>query len=396
MMNTGGCLLVRADASAQIGTGHVMRCLALAKAWQTSGGKVTFFCAELLPALEQRLREEGIEVITIEVQAGTGPDMEQTAEFAKRLHATWLVVDGYQFGPDYYRQLRLRGLRTLAVDDDARFSDYCADIVLNQNAAANEAMYQSRQPYTKVLLGSSFVLLRPEFLGGWRNREMDELEEQIPRGLKPAWNDKNKGCLSGAPEGASLPGDDGLRVPAQDFRSRVPELARKLLITLGGSDPENVTRKVVQALAEMRGEEVEVRVVLGSGYSHAAALRPLLSSMNKISLVENPPNMVPLMAWADLAISAAGGTCWELAYMGLPAVVMAISRGQLDIAQAVADRGVAHSLGWHADVSGDEIQRAVRMLLHDSARRASMSRAGRELVDGQGPKRVVDFLRSAA
>ena len=400
MMNRATSLLVRADASANIGAGHVMRCLALGKAWQVSGGRVTFCCAEVLPALQQRLRQEDIEVITIDAQAGTGSDMEQTAELAKRLHAMWLVVDGYRFDPDYYRQLRLRGLHTLAIDDDGRFDDYCADVVLNQNASASEAMYKNRQPYTKLLLGSAFVLLRPEFIGA---PAVNDLEEQIPRGLKSARNDKNKECPSGGPEGAPFQNSGASRffqhpcgVSQPALRSRVPQIARNLLITMGGSDPENVTLKVVQALAETPDEAVETRVVVGSGYSHIAELRSLLSGMNHISLVENPPDMVPLMAWADLAISAAGGTCWELAYMGVPAVVIAISRDQLGIAEAVADRGVAHNLGWHTDVSEGGIRQAVRMLLRNPKRRAAMSWAGRELVDGHGPKRVVEFLRSTA
>lgn len=392
-MNRATRLLMRADAGANIGAGHVMRCLALGKAWQTSGGKVTFCCAELLPALQQRLRQEDIEVITINAQAGTASDREQTAELAKRLHAMWLVVDGYRFDPDYYRQLRQRGLHTLAIDDDGCFDDYCADVVLNQNASASEAMYKNRQPYTKLLLGSAFVLLRPEFIGA---PAVNDLEEQIPRGLKSARDDKNKECPSGAPEDAPFQNDDACGVSQPALRSRVPQIARNLLITMGGSDPENVTLKVVQALAETPDEAVETRVVVGSGYSHVAELRSLLSGMNHISLVENPPDMVPLMAWADLAISAAGGTCWELAYMGVPAVVIAISRDQQGIAQAVGDRAVAHNLGWHTNVSADEIRQAVCMLLRDPKRRAAMSWAGRELVDGHGPKRVVEFLRSTA
>jgi UDP-2,4-diacetamido-2,4,6-trideoxy-beta-L-altropyranose hydrolase len=341
-------LLVRADASPKIGAGHVMRCLALSKAWQFSGGDVTFASAEMLPPLKVRLQQERFGLVAIEGEPGSEQDAQRTGEVAKQLQSEWVVVDGYRFVPDYYRRLRGRGVRSLAIDDDGRFDEYVSDAVLNQNASAEEAMYRNRQPCTKLLLGSSFVLLRPEFARAPRERE-------------------------------------------------IPRVARRLLITMGGSDPENVTRKVVGVLSEISGEALEIRVVLGSGYCHAAELRTLVSnSKASICLEENPPDMVPLMTWADLAISAAGGTCWELAYMGVPAVVVAISGDQCGIGEAVANRGVAHSLGFHAHVSASQIVDAVHQLMMDQQRRSEMSKAGQRLIDGLGPKRVVEFLQSAA
>lgn len=341
-------LLVRADASTQIGAGHVMRCIALSNAWRCSGEDVTFACAEVVPGLQQRLQQEHFEVVAIEGEPGGGQDAQRTGELAKQLRSEWVVVDGYQFGPDYYRGLRCSGLRSLAIDDDGRFDDYCANVVLNQNASASEAMYKGRQPYTRLMLGSSFVLLRPEFTRAPRER-------------------------------------------------KIPEIAQKLLITMGGSDPENVTLRVVQAVAEMRSDKVEVRVVLGAGYRHAAELRDLISNLEAdISVEENPPDMVPLMTWADLVISAAGGTCWELAYLGVPAVVIAISSDQAGIAQAVQAGGVARNLGCHADMSASQIIDVVYELMIDKQQRSEMSRNGQQLVDGLGAKRVVEFLQRTA
>lgn len=343
--NTG--LLVRADASAQIGAGHVMRCLALSKAWQKTGRSAMFASAEMLPALRDRLQEEGIEVAAIEAQPGDEEDVQHTRDLANRLGVSWIVVDGYRFHPPYYQELRRSGLRSLAIDDDGRFEEYSADVVLNQNASACEAMYVCRASHTRLLLGSRFVLLRPEFT-------------QLKRAPK------------------------------------VPAAARRLLVTMGGSDPENVTLKVVQAMDAI-ADGVEVRVVLGSGYSQRAELGAVVANMKTdVSVEANVSDMAPLMRWADLAVSAAGGTCWELAYMGIPAVVVAISRDQVGIAQAAAERQVARNLGWHADVSPVQIADAVRALMTDSEGRRAMSRAGQELVDGQGADRVVEFLQGAA
>jgi len=348
MMRRRKSLLVRADASTQIGAGHVMRCLALGKAWQGAGGDVTFASAEIMPAVKRRLQQETINVVAIEGESGSELDGQHTGDLAKGLHAEWVVVDGYCFGPTYYRQLRQREVHSVAIDDDGRFEEYTSDVVLNQNASATETIYRNRQPYTKLLLGSSFVLLRPEFTSVTCKRD-------------------------------------------------TPQVARNLLVTMGGSDPENVTLKVLRALNDSWADDVNVKIVLGSGYRHTDELRALVSTSKlSVSVEENPPDMVPLMAWADMAISAAGGTCWELAYMGVPSILTAISPDQVCIARAAMDRGAAYSLGWHADISGAHLAESVRMLGEDHERRRAMSRAGQKLVDGVGPKRVVEFLRSAA
>jgi UDP-2,4-diacetamido-2,4,6-trideoxy-beta-L-altropyranose hydrolase len=167
-----------------------------------------------------------------------------------------------------------------------------------------------------------------------------------------------------------------------------------VLVTMGGSDPQNITLKVVQALIEVAAEGVEVRVVAGSGYRHLEQLRACTGTMRgRVSVEENPTEMAPLMAWADIAVSAAGGTCWELACMGVPAVVIAISKDQCGSAQAVADQGTGCNLGWHSDISSRDIKDAVQRLLHDRERRQAMSTAGQTLVDSQGPRRVVEFLQ---
>jgi UDP-2,4-diacetamido-2,4,6-trideoxy-beta-L-altropyranose hydrolase len=338
-------LLIRADASAAIGTGHVMRCLALAKAWQGTGGQVCCLMAESIPALEQRFAREGVTVGRIAAEPGTASDAEQTVAEARRLGAAWVVADGYRFDPDYIRKLKAAGLRVLSLDDDGRFDFYPADVVLNQNISANSSMYDKREPSTRLLLGSEYVLLRPEFLAEPRAREH-------------------------------------------------PAMVRKVLVTMGGSDPENVTRKVLLAL--LRTEtSFEARIVTGSGNPWQDELQVLAAQRVGFQLERSPANMAPLMSWADIAISGAGGTCWELAYLGLPAIIIALSRDQREIASGLARNHVAVILGWHANLSEERISDTFNGLLGDQGRRRAMSERGLKLVDGRGGERVVAFLQSS-
>lgn len=338
-------LIIRADASPAIGAGHVMRCLALAKAWQRTGGNVVCLMAESISALEERLVREEIGVKRISVAPGSKTDAEQTVAQSGLATAAWLAVDGYRFDPTYIRALRDAGLRTLFFDDDGRFDFYPADVVLNQNISASPAMYDKREAFTRLLLGSDYVLLRPEFLAEPRTREY---------------------------------------LPA----------VRKVLVTMGGSDPENVTQKVLLALLQMEAN-FEVRIVVGSGSAWQDGLEMLAARRAGFGLERSPENMAPLFRWADIAISGAGGTVWELAYLGLPAIVIALSPDQREIARGLAANDVAVSLGWHANLAEEQIAGTLESLLGDPERRRAMGERSQRLIDGCGADRVVAFLQNS-
>ena len=347
-MMAGDSILFRCDASAAIGSGHVMRCLALAKAWQRTGGQVCYLTAETIAALDGRFAEEGFQHERLAVPPGSLQDAQQTAEWANRLGAKWVVVDGYQFVPDFIRRLKSSGARVLMLDDDARFDSYEADVVLNQNIDAKAEHYKVGA-CSQILLGADYVLLRPEFLA-----------EHPPR--------------------------------------ETAKVGRKLLVTLGGSDSEDVTSSVVGALSRL-GHEFEATVVVGGGSPHYDSLRILVEELHgkipagEIRLERSPANMASLMREADVAIAAAGGTCWELAFLGVPMILITLSRDQEANAAALSRTGAALSLGWHANLSEREIGDAIGLLMNDVERRRTMSERGKRLVDGRGADRVVKFLQ---
>ncbi|NYT10684.1 MAG: UDP-2,4-diacetamido-2,4,6-trideoxy-beta-L-altropyranose hydrolase, partial [Methanosarcinales archaeon] len=234
-------LVIRADASTRIGTGHVMRCLALAQAWQDSGRRAVFAMGMGSPVLVDRLTFEGMEVFHLSAEPGSTEDAEQTADLAQSMGSDWVVVDGYHFGSDYQRIIKESGLRLLFIDDNGHVCHYYADIVLNQNLHANEDLYRNREPYTKLLLGTQYVLLRREF-----------------------W-------------------------PWRSWKRDIPEVARKLLVTLGGSDPDNVTLKVIQVLQQI--EQLETVVVIGGSNLHYEELSSALESNGSTDLKKDVKNM---------------------------------------------------------------------------------------------------------
>lgn len=339
-----GVLLLRADAGAQMGTGHLMRCLALGKTWMLEGGKAVLITACQNDALLDRARRAGLTVVAVSAPCPAGEDLHLTVEWVHRHPGAWLVLDGYGFDSAYQRVVKQAGARLLVVDDDVHADHYYADVILNQNIHATELHYQC-EPGTQLLMGTRFALLAPDFLA-WR-----------------------------------------------DHRLEVPAVAHRVLVTLGGGDPKNQTTKIVRALKLARLPGLEVAVVVGGANPHLNSLEQELKNLGRaFRLVHNSDNMPELMAWAEMAVSAAGTTVWELAYMRVPTLVLVLAENQIRISAALQEAGLARSLGWFADVDENVVGRAFIDLAHNPSLRAAMSRRGRKLVDGRGADRVVNAL----
>jgi len=336
-----GVLLFRADATVTSGTGHVMRCLALAQAWHDGGGRAVFAMADATPAVEERLRSEGFEVTRLVVRVGSVADAEETAKLAHQHNASWAVVDGYGFGAEYQANLKSRGLKVLFIDDNGHAGHYSADLVLNQNVYAEEAPYRSRGLSTKLLLGPRFAMLRREF-AAWR-----------------------------------------------EWRRENPAIVRKVLVTMGGSDPDNITERVLHVILAKR--ELEVTVVVGGSNPHRRELRTLAGKhRGTVHLVENASNMPELIADADVAVAGAGTTSLEMCFLGLPAVLIVLADNQRAVAEELGRRGVAIHLAEGATAS--VLAEHLASLLASPDRRKAMSEMGRKLVDGRGAERVAAKL----
>jgi spore coat polysaccharide biosynthesis predicted glycosyltransferase SpsG len=160
-------LVVRADASTAIGTGHVMRCLALAQAAKQNGDRPIFVMADCSRAIADRLSTEGMKAIEIEAQPGSVEDCQKTIEIACKLNIKYLVLDGYQFKTKYQETIAEVGFDFVLLDDYGHSESYCASWILNQNIYANDSFYKQRSPDTQLLLGTRYALLRREFWA-WR------------------------------------------------------------------------------------------------------------------------------------------------------------------------------------------------------------------------------------
>lgn len=340
-----GTLVVRADAGLKMGTGHMMRCLALAQGWRHAGGKVMFAVAESTSAVDGLLRSEGINVARIEGGPGSAEDARNTLEIGRAFRSDWFVTDGYQFDARYQKQLQ--SFRpVLAVDDNGALDYYSAEFVLNQNAHACAGMYPHVASNTKLLLGPRFALLRDEFVA-YRN-----------------WVRENS------------------------------ERGSRLLLTMGGSDPANLTPRILPLLAELPNKDLRIRVVVGGSAENANGVDEVAAKFpGKVEVLRDVRNMADLMACADLAISGAGTTCWEMCWLGLPAILVVVAENQRLIAEGLAALGAAENAGCADRIDPAALAELCRQVLADKDRRAGMSQNAKQVVDGHGRDRVLDRMQ---
>lgn len=341
-------LFIRADATTQMGTGHVMRCLALAQAWREKGGGVVFLSHCESQALQNRIIDEGFNLIPIKNPYPDPSDLIQTLQAFKG-HGpcfkpstlTWLVLDGYHFTQEYQKVVRSAGIRLLVIDDMNYLPHYHADILLNQNIHALDLRYQCDED-TAILLGSRYVLLRGEFL------------------------------------------------KFRDFKREIPAVAKNILITMGGSDPQNVTLKVIQAIKSMDAPRLAIKVIIGPSNPDSGAIRKaMLHALCPMLLVQNATNMGELMAWADIAVSGAGSTCWELAFMGVPSITVVLAENQEHVAAFLCEAGAVVNAGRSTPIETTGFVTQLKGVIEDQEARRLMSECGLDLVDGNGTRRLL-------
>lgn len=324
-------IVFRVDASAQIGSGHVMRCLTLAKRYRREGHTVFFVMRALPSNLVSYAEGEGFPVHALphvaSQQTHTGylawltvtqeQDAQETAEVLRVCgQIDRLVIDHYALDAVWENICRPLVHEIMVIDDLANRRHNC-DILLDQNFYENaSARYMGLVPdHCRLLLGPQHALLRDEFYE-----------------IKPR---RRTGAL------------------------------HNILVFYGGSDLTDETSKALRALSRMSLPGVTVNVVVGAGNPHKEEVRALCAAMPRVRYHCQVENMAELMSVADLALGAGGTSMWERLALGLPAIVTAIADNQLDSCGNCAAAGLIDYLGRAEDVDEEMLARAVRTFVDD-------------------------------
>lgn len=336
-------VVIRTDSSTDIGSGHVMRCLTLAKQLQKKQeADVVFVMRDLPGNLINLVEREGFQVFVLPraeqnislcgyEQWLTVPvvqDAQETLEMLQRHFHTVdrLVVDSYALDYRWEQALRVIAKQIIGIDDLANRKHDC-DILLDQNFYRNkDYRYDGLVPkHCQLLLGPEHALLRDEFY---------EVKKHI--------------------------------------RKRDGKI-RKILVFYGGSDLTNETSKAITALLSVH-EKVQnnagtessniqadftVDVIVGLSNPHRQEIEMLCSQYDYINYYCQVSNMAEFMNEADLMLGAGGSTTWERLYLQLPAIVTAIADNQVEICRDCAEAGMIKFLGLYESVSVEDIKQSI-------------------------------------
>ena len=339
-------LVLRADATSTIGTGHAMRLLALAQAWTDGGGEATLLTRGVPDWVAGRYEREGLGV---ERLAGDDGDAATLVALVDGKGQAVAAVDGPRVDGTYLDALAPIAARTLVLDDMAALDRYPVAMVLNQNAHAERDRYPA-DVGTRYLLGLDYTLLRREFR-------------------------------------TAMP------------RENVAERGRRVLVTFGGADPAGMTLRAMEALTAVGvlRPDLDVTVLVGPANPLLDVIAGAVDAAPFAARLERSvDDMTSRIAWADLAVTSAGSTVWELARLGCPALVVETAPAEPYLAAGLASVSLFDGLGPADDLSTTALARAISNRLDDRGWRAAMAALGPSLVDGQGAVRVAAALREVA
>jgi len=342
-------LAIRTDFTQSSGAGHVMRCLALAQAWRSKGGGCIFLISsESHQSCLSVIHDFGFDAEVITSSIGSVEDEDETVALLTRRRAVFATLDGYLFKSSFQKKLKDSRFLTLVLDDNQNCDHYYADLVLNPNIHAHEAMYKNRETYAHVLLQPHFFLIREEFQSSTKSSEL----------------------------------------------GAYPSL--KVLISMGGSDSQNVTAKVLESMAHPSLEQCFIKVIVGSSNPHLKLLELQAQKVRKpsIELVINPPKVSDIMRWADVSISAGGVMSYELAFLGIPQINLSIAENQRESAKALAATGASSYLGDAQNLSERDLRDAFLAIVQSAEKLSEMASRAKLLVDGKGAGRVVESMIS--
>jgi UDP-2,4-diacetamido-2,4,6-trideoxy-beta-L-altropyranose hydrolase len=337
-------ILFLADAGAEVGGGHVMRCLTLARALTARGAECAFVESRAAAPILRRFGWPAQTLLAMADAEDLDALIASAEDFAERLEVDAVVVDHYGVGAEQEQALRINGRRLVVIDDLADRRHAC-DLLVDPGYGRRREHYDPLiDGECATLVGPSHALVRPEF-GAARQRALGRRAKHGP--------------------------------------------VRRALVALGLTDVGGVTGRIVAALEGVLGE-VRLDIVLGSDAPSLPALRKAALTDRRLHLWVDTAEMASLMADADLAIGAGGSSVWERATVGLPTATVVLAENQRGMVDHLAGAGFTFAI----DAAEPDFEARLRecwtTLVDDQTLRWSLAERTAELCDGAGAERVAE------
>lgn len=317
-----------------------MRCLTLADSLRLHGIGSTFVTRDLPGSISRKIAARGHHLVLLPGLDWRKDAMDTRA--ALPANTDTLVADHYRIDAAWHRQMRGHCRRLVVIDDLAN-RPYDCDMIVDQTFGRTRAVYEGKVPAAcRLLLGTRFALLRPAF---------SELRETTLA------------------------------------RRRSFNGVKTILVSMGGSDPGNLSLDVLKAIKGLEYQKpLKIMLVLHPESPVMQEVATYIESARlEVSILSDVENMATLMATADLAVGASGTTTWERCALGLPSLVAVTAPNQREIAGVLQARGAIRV--WDSPESLCECLDTV--LSHDGEWFDMMSAAA-DICDGDGCNRVLE------
>jgi len=338
---TSARILFIVDAGPEVGGGHVMRSLTLARALEEKGASFAFLAPPEVGAILEAFAPD---VPRLPV-ASTTPKALMGGLVAQLFDA--FVFDHYRLS--YADQRGMAGSRPALVIDDLADRPLNADLILDSGPARRASDYEGLHDGARLLLGPAYAPVRPEF-AQFRERAL----------------------------------------------ARRGQPVRRIMVSMGLTDVGGATSRVVERL-RFRAGDLPLDIVLGAEAPSLGGLTRVARRDPRLVLHVDAQDMGKLTLAADIAIGAAGSSMWERCVLGLPSLVVILAENQRAAAAALVERGAVLAVDASADDFEAQFDRALMRLLTDAELRMALAAASAQVCDGRGAERVAEaFLRLIA
>lgn len=364
MSGHANLIVFRVDASFDMGTGHVMRCLTLAQTLAAEGAECHFICREHPGHLIEMIRLQGFTVHDLPIRRLATPNQEATPSFAhtnwlgatwqddaeqsreviNRLVPDWVVVDHYSLDKRWEQSVLPQGGRLLVIDDLADRCHEC-DILLDQNLFSNPEKRYSElvSTSTQCFLGPRYALLGVQYSDYHRFAKLRE------------------------------------------------DPIKRVLVYFGGGSNADIVMTTIGALVELNDKSILVDLVVSNPEGFSQSLTPNSYTEANIKIHGRLPSLAPLITKADLSIGAGGSTVWERLCLGLPSLVITVADNQLPVSAELHSKNLIYWVGHSGDVGKADIVDALK----DVLRRNSLKQWSEKCLmvcDGRGAARLSDKM----
>ena len=328
-------IFFRVDANNEIGMGHFMRCLTLAKEFQNDGHQVTFISFDLHEKARQLIPNK-IELCEIN-NLHSFNFLPQKIEHKNSL----VIVDHYQIDVAWHQKAKERNLALLVIDDLAN-SDILADFILNQNINASAESYRKLVKFDKThfLIGPSYALLRKEFSTSQKK-------------MKKKYD---------------------------------------LLISMGGADGKNQTPRILKILDKINYKN-KILILIGATSQNLNEVERQVENLQlNCEIKVNSTEVANDMRQSALCIGAGGTSCYERASLSIPTLVLGTADNQIPSTMEFEKRGIISYAGQWDKINDSTFLSKISSFLNDLTLHEQLRINSKEIIDGKGARRSLEKI----